>query len=167
MQTRGDHGVGWAWFRPYAHPRMSNSHNPPSGLDSRGLPPRYPFNAELEITPREAHARLASGDRRFIVIDVRLAEELKVASVVGAVHLPLDQFESHAEKMDIPEDAEVVTLCHHGVRSLKAALFLRERGIASGAKSIAGGIDLWSIAVDGSVPRYTRSGSVCTPMSAG
>jgi rhodanese-related sulfurtransferase len=82
------------------------------------------------------------------------------------LHLPLDQFESYAEKLDIPEDAEVVTLCHHGVRSLKAALFLRERGIAPGAKSIAGGIDLWSIAVDSGVPRYTRSGSVCTPIAA-
>ncbi len=141
---------------------MSSSQPPSTGLDSRGLPPRYPFNPELEITPREAKERLASGDGRFIVIDVRLVEEVKTASVAGALHLPLDQFESHAEKLDIPDDAEVVTLCHHGVRSLKAALFLRERGIAPSAKSIAGGIDLWSIAADAAVPRYTRSGSVCT-----
>lgn len=144
---------------------MSNNPTTPAGLDSRGLPARYPFNAELEMTPREAHARLVAGDREFVVIDVRQPEELKVASVAGAVHLPLDQFESHAERLDIPEEAEVVTLCHHGVRSLKAALFLRERGIAPGAKSIAGGIDLWSIAADRSVPRYTRSGNRCTPVS--
>jgi len=136
-------------------------------LDDRGLPPKYPFNAELEVTPREAMARLSArtDPKRLIVIDVRLDEELQVARVSGAIHLPLDQFPSHAEKLDIPEDAEVMTLCHHGVRSLKAALFLREQGIAPRAKSIAGGIELWSLAADPSVPRYTRSGTVCTPLA--
>jgi rhodanese-related sulfurtransferase len=42
--------------------------------------------------------------------------------------------------------------CHHGVRSLRAALALRQLGI--NAKSMAGGIDLWSIDIDPAIRRY-------------
>jgi len=39
-----------------------------------------------------------------------------------------------------------------GGRSMKAALFLRGQGID--AKSMAGGIDAWSLDIDPGVPRY-------------
>jgi len=46
-----------------------------------------------------------------------------------------------------------VLYCHHGVRSLKAALWLREQGIEQ-AQSLQGGIDRWSLEIDPAVPRY-------------
>jgi rhodanese-related sulfurtransferase len=50
-------------------------------------------------------------------------------------------------------DRPVVVHCHHGVRSLRVAHWLRERGF-SGARSMRGGIDAWSLEVDASIPRY-------------
>jgi rhodanese-related sulfurtransferase len=46
-----------------------------------------------------------------------------------------------------------VAYCHHGARSKHAASFLRQVGFPQ-ARSLAGGIERWSLAVDQSVPRY-------------
>ncbi len=128
-------------------------------LDDRGLPPGYAFKPDLEVTPREAAQMLASG-KPVIVVDVRLDSEIQTASIRASfVHIPLDQIESRADEIE-PGDAPVLTLCHHGVRSIKAALALRALGVPN-VKSIAGGIELWSAAVDPTVPRYERAGSVC------
>ncbi len=48
---------------------------------------------------------------------------------------------------------EVVCYCHHGMRSLDAAVWLRQQGVER-AKSMAGGIERWSVEIDPNVPRY-------------
>ena len=52
-----------------------------------------------------------------------------------------------------PKDTPIVTVCHHGVRSLDAAVYLRGQGFTK-TRSMSGGIDVWSMTVDPSVPRY-------------
>jgi rhodanese-related sulfurtransferase len=47
----------------------------------------------------------------------------------------------------------IVLFCHHGMRSLDAAAWLRAQGVA-GAQSMSGGIDRWTSEVDPRVPRY-------------
>lgn len=85
------------------------------------------------------------------VLDVRNDDELAVAHIGGdVVHIPLSQLEQRWH--ELPTDKPVVALCHHGVRSQKAALFLQSVGLT--AHSMAGGIDAWSLVVDRSVPRY-------------
>jgi rhodanese-related sulfurtransferase len=51
------------------------------------------------------------------------------------------------------EADQIVLFCHHGIRSLDAAAWLRSQDLA-GAKSMEGGIDRWSAEIDPSVPRY-------------
>ena len=51
------------------------------------------------------------------------------------------------------KDTPIVTICHHGIRSLDAAVYLRGQGFAK-TRSMRGGIDVWSMTVDPSVPRY-------------
>ena len=51
------------------------------------------------------------------------------------------------------DKADVVVYCHHGVRSLNVANWLRQQGIPN-VQSMDGGIDVWSLTVDPSVPRY-------------
>lgn len=128
---------------------------PAPNLDARGLPQGYPFKAEYEITPREARERAARGE--IVIVDVRLASEVEAAGIPGAIHVPLHDLEQRAN--EVPAGAEIAVLCHHGVRSLKGALALRAMGWPT-AKSIAGGIEAWSLGADPSVPRYERSGAV-------
>ena len=47
----------------------------------------------------------------------------------------------------------VVTICHHGVRSYSAALYLRQKGIAQ-ARSLEGGVEAWALTVDPAMARY-------------
>lgn len=50
-------------------------------------------------------------------------------------------------------DRPVVALCHHGMRSLRVAAFLRQNGFAQ-AVSLAGGIDAWARQIDPAMARY-------------
>ena len=48
----------------------------------------------------------------------------------------------------------LVVFCHHGIRSLQVAGWLRSQGLEDAA-SMAGGIDRWSLEIDPTVPRYS------------
>ncbi|USO00429.1 MAG: rhodanese-like domain-containing protein [Phycisphaeraceae bacterium] len=92
-------------------------------------------------------------DRRPIVVDVREPDEWKICRIDGAMLMPLGEVEERWDELDADEDTPVVLYCHTGVRSLTAAAIMQANGVR-GARSLAGGIDLWSVAVDPEVPRY-------------
>ncbi len=132
-------------------------------FDERGLPTGYPFKPNYEVSPKDAAQMLAKGEA--LLVDVRLAQELDVARLTATkdgVHAPLHELNDHLDDIeDAAGGRPILTLCHHGVRSIKAALALRGCGFEQ-AHSIAGGIENWSQAMDKSVPRYTRDGAICT-----
>lgn len=88
--------------------------------------------------------------RNFTFLDVRTEEERGMASI-GGEHIPLDQLQLRFQELD-PNTRPWVIYCHHGVRSLYAAQFLKLNGYD--ALSMRGGIDEWSRVVDPDVPRY-------------
>ena len=102
------------------------------------------------ITPIETAARLERGEK-FDFIDVREVEEHELASVAAARLLPLSRFNEWAGTLD-PE-AEIVVMCHHGVRSAQVCQFLARQGFGN-LYNLAGGIERWSREVDQNVPRY-------------
>ena len=104
----------------------------------------------LEITPADVKARLEQGEK-LVLIDVREPWEYALCRIEGAKHVPLGTLAASLEM--VPDVDEVICYCHHGMRSLDAAAWLRFQGIER-AKSLAGGIERWSIEVDPKVPRY-------------
>ena len=104
----------------------------------------------LEVTPVELAQRLAAGDRPLL-LDVREPYEHAIARLPDSRLVPLATLPSAAADLD--PRAEIVVLCHHGVRSAAAADFLRERGFRR-VRNLAGGIDRWSRDVDPRVARY-------------
>ncbi len=106
---------------------------------------------DLEITPREVHDRLQRG-ADLLLLDCREPEELRLARLQGAQHVPLRDIPAHSAQLDA--ERETVVLCHHGVRSAKAAAFLRDQAGFTRVRSLRGGIDAWSREVDPTVPRY-------------
>lgn len=86
-----------------------------------------------------------------LLLDVRQEEENAYCSLSGSVLIPLNELPQRWQ--DLPADRDIVVYCHHGMRSLRAVQFLRERGLAR-SRSLAGGIDAWSRFVDPGVPRY-------------
>ena len=105
---------------------------------------------DLEITPTNVKARLDRGDK-LVLIDVREPWEHRLCRIEGAKLIPLGTLA--ASLQTLPDVDEVICYCHHGMRSLDAAAWLRVQGIEK-AKSLAGGIERWSIDVDPKVPRY-------------
>lgn len=51
------------------------------------------------------------------------------------------------------ENDELIVMCHHGVRSARVCGFLLQAGFTR-PRSLVGGIDAWSLAVDPAVARY-------------
>jgi len=122
-------------------------------LNEQGMPHGKRLNEDWEIAPRETKRLLDAGE--IVLIDCRRDEEHDAVRIEGAELFPLDDLGSMIEELEAHAGRRVVVHCHTGVRSLKAAAFLRSIGFDD-ARSMAGGIELWSIDVDPSVPRYTK-----------
>jgi len=106
--------------------------------------------ANIEITPREVKDLLVR-DEKLLFVDVREPWEYQTTHIEGSVLIPLGQIPSNLARLENAE--QLVLFCHHGMRSLDAAAWLRAQGV-EGAKSMTGGIERWSTEVDPSVPRY-------------
>jgi rhodanese-related sulfurtransferase len=107
----------------------------------------------LEVSPREARERLSAPDSAAL-IDVREPEELAVARIPGADVIPMQSIPARLQQLEaLADDKALFFICHHGVRSLQVAAWMREHGIEN-CFSVAGGIDRWSTEVDATIPRY-------------
>jgi len=95
--------------------------------------------------------KLQRGRGDFVLLDCREPEELRIARIEGAVHIPVGDIPSFLPRLDA--DRYYVVFCHHGLRSQQVAAFLRQQDFPH-VQSMSGGIDAWSCAVDPSVPRY-------------
>ncbi len=104
-----------------------------------------------EVTAADLAVELAKPDAPLLV-DVRTVMERAIASIEPSVHIDLGEFVARAEA-EIPREADVVVFCHTGMRSAQAAVWLKASGW-SRARSLAGGIDEWSLVVDPGTPRY-------------
>jgi rhodanese-related sulfurtransferase len=105
---------------------------------------------DMQISVKEVNERVARGDKLFLV-DVREQWEYDLCRIAGAKLIPLGTLPANLNTL-LDAD-EVICYCHHGIRSLDAAVWLRQQGVES-AKSMAGGIERWSVEVDPNVPRY-------------
>lgn len=103
-----------------------------------------------EIGPAELKARRERGEK-FVVLDVREAEEIAIAPFPGAMHIPMGDIPSRLTELD--PDAEWVVVCHHGVRSAQVAMYLARTGFER-VSNLSGGIDAWSLEADPATPRY-------------
>jgi len=103
----------------------------------------------MEISVAEAQARM-NGSDEVLIVDVREDFEYAICKLPGSVLVPLGTLSERLESLQ--KEVPILTLCHHGIRSLRAAKMLRDKGFE--ATSIAGGIDAWSRQIDSTVPRY-------------
>jgi adenylyltransferase/sulfurtransferase len=105
---------------------------------------------DLEISPAEAKQRLACGEN-VLLVDVREPWEFEISRIEGAKLIPMGTIPANLQALDT--DDEVICYCHHGMRSMDVAVWLRGQGVVH-ARSLAGGIDRWSTEIDPGVLRY-------------
>ena len=106
----------------------------------------------LEITPRDLVKHIENG-HALRLIDVRQPWENQLARLPDSLLIPLSELPARANEIPMDPTTLIVVYCHHGVRSLSGAAYLRQLGHVH-VSSLAGGIDAWSCEVDPSVPRY-------------
>jgi adenylyltransferase/sulfurtransferase len=109
-----------------------------------------PVNNATELTSVELKQRLDRGDK-LTIVDVREPNELQINRITGSVHIPLGDIPKRYNELD--PDEEYVMQCRSGVRSAKAADFLRSVGFKR-VLNLKGGILDWIDKVDPTQPKY-------------
>ena len=104
-----------------------------------------------QIDVHELSAMLGRGEPVYLV-DVRQPWEHERAALPGSQLIPLGELSARAGEVTPPPGEHVATYCHHGIRSLDAAVFLQ--GLGHRVASLSGGIDQWSLAIDRTIRRY-------------
>lgn len=107
-------------------------------------------NGSAEITVKQLADRLNRKDK-FVLIDVREANEWDIARIPGAKLLPLSEIAQRANELDTADD--IVVHCKSGVRSQKAIGVLKQMGFRR-LTNVKGGISAWSDEIDSAVPKY-------------
>ena len=80
--------------------------------------------ANIEITPRDVKSMMDRGEK-FLFVDVREKWEFDTSGIEGAVLVPMREIPSNLAKFE--EADNIVLFCHHGIRSLDAAAWLRSQ----------------------------------------
>ena len=107
----------------------------------------------IETSPEDIQRRIDSGEP-LVLIDVREPEEFAITRIEGATLIPMRDIPASLQQLEAKADeTTLIVFCHHGIRSLNVAHWLRGQGVLA-CQSMAGGIDAWSALVDPSVPRY-------------
>ncbi len=111
-----------------------------------------------EIDVHELASRLQRKEP-FILLDVREAWELDYALIDDSrlKVVPMSRLAQFGEEA-LPEeirkkDVEILVLCHHGVRSAKAAQWLLQGGWIN-VYSVRGGIADYASQIDASIGKY-------------
>jgi rhodanese-related sulfurtransferase len=85
------------------------------------------------------------------LLDVREPWEFERCHLSLSQLLPLQDIPQRWS--ELPQDRDIVVICHHGMRSLQAAQFLQSAGLTR-LFNLSGGVDAWAAQVDPAMPRY-------------
>lgn len=134
-----------------------------------------------EVLPSQLKHML--DERAVVLLDCREPEERSIAAITPSVFIPMGETIQRLHEIEDAIDAEptntpaqsddgggnggaiggavggamgrgeLIVYCHHGRRSFQVTAALREQGITN-VRSLAGGIDAWSVLIDQTIPRY-------------
>lgn len=85
------------------------------------------------------------------LIDTRESPEWELAHLPGSEPLTQALIDDVLKTWD--RNISIVTVCHHGVRSMNMAKFLKQQGFTN-VRSMKGGVEAWALEIDRSMPRY-------------
>ena len=86
-----------------------------------------------------------------IVLDVREPWEFEICRIGDSRNIPLATLQQRLA--ELADDRPLVVVCHHGMRSLQAAAWLRNNGFDN-AVNLAGGVDAWARVVEPGMATY-------------
>jgi|SRR5690554_1853076 len=97
-------------------------------------------------------ARLAAAEAaRPVLLDVREPWEFALCHIDGSVNVPMSSVPARETEFD--PDAEIVVICHHGIRSAQVCMFLERQGFTD-LSNLVGGVAAWADEVEPTMTRY-------------
>lgn len=106
------------------------------------------MDMEIDV---ETLKNMLAGDKPPLLLDVREPWEYDIAHLPGSLLLAELSFPDLLPRLKAAPC--VVTICHHGIRSFSAAMYLKDQGV-TGVCSLAGGVDAWAQRIDATMTRY-------------
>lgn len=100
-----------------------------------------------ELASRIADASLPAP----LLLDVRAPWEVEKCSIANSVAIAMNTIPARMQELDL--EAEIICICHHGVRSMQVAAFLERQGFAN-VTNLTGGIHAWAQQVDPAMATY-------------
>ena len=108
----------------------------------------------MEIDPNSLNSWLKDSTKENpTLIDCREIEERAICMIEKSELIPLNEFANTLSNKGYNPDDHFVVYCHHGIRSLHAVQYMREKGDTN-ALSLSGGIERWALEIDQEIPRY-------------
>ena len=104
-----------------------------------------------ELNPKELKNYINEASHPPLLIDVREPWEYDIAHLPNSELIPMAKLPAQLDTLD--RDAELVMICHHGIRSRAAALYLEQQGFRK-VINLKGGIDAWANEIDHNMPTY-------------
>lgn len=104
------------------------------------------------VTVKEVKEKLDNNEP-IILVDVREDEELALAKIEGALHIPMGDMHTRYKEISDDPNAQVIVFCHHGHRSEQVMTQLWGLSFQN-AKTMEGGIHAWSEEIDHNIPTY-------------
>jgi len=93
------------------------------------------------LTPEEAYARMTSGDKNVVIVDVRRADEYETKHIKGAILVPNEEIGTTQPKLLPDLNAELLVYCRTGIRAADASAKLAAMGYTN--VNDIGGITTW------------------------
>jgi rhodanese-related sulfurtransferase len=103
------------------------------------------------ITAPELSRLLATAETPPVLLDVREPHEFAYCHIDGSLNIPMHLAPERLIELD--PDAEIIAICHHGMRSQMVADYLEGQGFKN-LVNLTGGVDAWAVLVDPAMPRY-------------
>ncbi|WPE15757.1 rhodanese-like domain-containing protein [Candidatus Thioglobus autotrophicus] len=102
-----------------------------------------------DLTPEELKQHLVLNSP--LLLDVREQWEWDKCRFDKARLLPMGQIMANIDTFD--KSAELVIICHHGIRSMQVARYFESIGFIN-VINLKGGIDAWAKTIDSSMTLY-------------
>jgi rhodanese-related sulfurtransferase len=104
-----------------------------------------------EFSAKELNTYLEQVSEQPLLLDVREPWEFDKARIHGSRLVPMRAVPQHLQEFD--PAAEIVVICHHGIRSRMVGRFLESQGF-SNIINLNGGVAAWAAEVDRQMPTY-------------
>ena len=103
------------------------------------------------ISAIELNLLLEQADNSLFLLDVREPHEFEHCHISNSHLMPMRSIPDRLDQL--PKNAPIVTICHHGMRSQQVAQFLIQNGF-NDITNLVGGVNAWAADVDKAMPTY-------------